>query len=177
MVVTARNPFTAKPAISDNQIFAIGAVCYQWSQLENHIDMWIKAATGSSFDSGKGQRTSFGERVRHLRSVVSTSVSEPWKAQIDRVLGLALDQKGQRDRVVHWQWGVDERERPGVANWVAGKPDVWSVDYGRVIKIAKDSEALTLSLQMIILENGRNDANSMILLSQAWKKICQPVSP
>lgn len=181
MLTTNRKGFTLGMPVSDNELWGIGLVSYQWSRLEHIIGLWTAVSFGGKAPQrSPGQRASFKERAQLLRETVEANAVEPWRARMVALVNQATGMQAERDKIIHWLWSEDDRERVGVADWVGGNPGTWAIDYAKLREIALKIDAISGGFFKLALETGRRPSAEGMLLSVAWQRICgipNPVEP
>lgn len=151
-------------------IWALGLVVFEWTALENELDLWTYIANGSVVPDKDGPRLGFKRRAHLLKEIVRRDVQEPHKSNfvsiIDRVLGV----QAERDKLVHWLWG-DSEGGIGVADWRSHfKTPDWNFDFKRLVAVSQKIDGLRNELIQIALQNGEKDG--VIFQSNAWHRIC-----
>lgn len=176
MITANRSGFRMLPAVSDNEIYAIGLVTLQWGNLEHFMDLLIAAANGGPYSSGKGSRASFVERARFLKSRVQGELADPWKSRLDKIISAALDIKGHRDMIVHGIWGEDQNGNKGVTEAKLIKPAERRMDYGRIRDFALKVDATNTALAAIIMQVGETYKRDPIMFEDAWTLMSKTTS-
>jgi len=127
----------------DNELWAIGAIAVQWSQLETFITAFVRALTDDKaareiFDTTRA----VDQRFNQWQAAVEREILPEHQPKIIALIRRIKDAKFLRDRVMHGTWTGDHVETPdgitnsAVFNWGPRKPYEWDLDFGKLIKLA-----------------------------------------
>jgi hypothetical protein len=170
MQTIIRNEFKIEIPASDEVLWGFGVIVYEWTCLENELDLWVYTANGSEVPNKDGKPVGFKSRVRLLKEIVQAEVLEPHKTEFVSTIDGTLGMQFERDRLVHWLWGDDGHGNMGVTDW-RKKPQMpeWNFDLKKLVGIAKKIDGFRARLMHISLQNGEKDG--LILQSVAWQRI------
>ncbi|SDP92640.1 hypothetical protein SAMN05428967_4490 [Phyllobacterium sp. YR620] len=167
MMLTAnRKGFRMMPAISDNEIFGIGLVSFNWAALENLIE--LLNATATAEQQVNYQRSSFVERVQRLKKEAKAQLNEKWATRLTSALDMVLSVKGHRDQVVHWMWSEDKDGNPGVSNMGSPRFIERRIDYGKLKEIALQIDRSHTRIWDIFYEAGLELNPSFTVIREIW---------
>lgn len=139
-----RKQFKFNMPPSDNELWAVGAIAVQWSQLETFITAFVHALTDKGTDERKvfdGTRA-VDQRLNQWQALVEREILPEYRDRIIALIRRVKDAKFLRDRVMHGTWTGDHVETPdgvtssAVFNWGPRKPFEWDLDFGKLIKLA-----------------------------------------
>jgi hypothetical protein len=128
---------------TDNELWAIGAIAVQWSQLEAFITAFVHALLDDKsareiFDTTRA----VDQRLNQWQAAVEREILPEFQPKILAVIRKVKNAKFLRDRVMHGTWTGDHVEAPedirnsAVFNWGPRKPYQWDLDFGKLIKLA-----------------------------------------
>jgi len=166
----SRKGFRNGISVSDKVIYGIGMVSYQWSCIENFIDIWILNTRGQPAEAILGNQSTFMQRAKLLRDTVHQQATEPWRTRLIRIIDQITGTKGERDRIIHHLWALDG-ERPSVTNIrPSSKEDVWKIDYPKLRAVALKLDAHRHSLIAVQLEACAS-SDGPKTIENAWRHI------
>lgn len=175
MLKPSRKGFRFGIPLGDNIIWAIGMIAYQWSSLENDIDLWIGATGTVSPSRQAGQRASFKERARLLRQLAEERAVEPGRSQLTSIIDRATGMQIERDEVIHRRWGAPSDSQLDDLRLFeqhrARRSDERRIDYQRLRDTALKIDTLRADLAQLIFTYGKRDDAEGFLLSVAWQRI------
>jgi hypothetical protein len=98
---------------TDNELWAIGAIAVQWSQLETIIKAFVHALMDDAdqrkaFDSTRA----VDQRLDQWQATVEREILPEHLPRILALIRKVRDAKFQRDRVMHGTWTGDHVEAP-----------------------------------------------------------------
>lgn len=141
-----RKQFKFQLPPSDNELWAIGAIAVQWSQLEMFITVFVHALTEKDSNERKifDSTRAVDQRINQWQAAVEREIPPQHQTAILTVIRKVKDAKFLRDRVMHGTWTGDHTEAPdglvnsAVFNWALGtrKPFEWNIDFGKLTKVA-----------------------------------------
>lgn len=173
---TERNGFRIQSPLTDEQIWGIGMVTYQWGSLENDFDFWINAIQGQPITRSSGQRASLKERMRVLRVEVDQKAVEPFRTKFLSAIDTAKEIQDERGAIVHQLWVEQPNGKTGVSEWRNKKGKRWTekaIDFQSLKKLILKIDGIRAELLEVFLksclEAGENPSG--MTLSTAWQHI------
>jgi hypothetical protein len=140
-----RKQFKFQMPPTDNELWAIGAVAVQWSQLETFITAFVHALVDSDSDEKKvfDSTRAVDQRINQWQALVEREILSQHQPPILAVIRRIKDAKFLRDRIMHGTWTGNHTEAPegitnsAVFNWgISRKQFEWDLDFGKLMKVA-----------------------------------------
>ena len=141
----ARKKFYFHILPSDRQLWAIGMVVVQWSQLEMLLAVVAYALVAGDPVARKryDETRSFGIRLDLLQGLVNEQVKQPHCDQIIALIVRIRNLQLLRDRVVHGAWTgeavgpLETQTANAVFNFIKPRQSFeWKLDYAGIMKTA-----------------------------------------
>jgi hypothetical protein len=181
VLTTNRAGFKIGVLPSDNILWAIGMIAYQWSALENDLDVWLGVAGITPPSRAAGQRASFKERARLFRQTVEERAAEPARSQLLAIIDRTTGMQAERDKIIHRNWGAPDGERLNdIRNFQFGGKkgiDDWRITYAKLREIALKIDELRADLYQLVFRYGKRADAEGFLQSNAWRRICGEPEP
>lgn len=107
-------PDNLKIIVPDAYLIAIGKVCVQWGQLETIMALTLRKLTGIPDDDPRSlvmvTHLAWPLRMEILEALVRLlETDHPHLARFDEIKPLLKKAQGGRNRIMHAQWGPDEK--------------------------------------------------------------------
>jgi hypothetical protein len=141
-----RKQFKFQMPPTDNELWAIGAIAVQWSQLEIFITTFVHALTEKDSDERKIFDTTraVDQRLNQWQALVEREILPEYQPRLLALIKRVKDAKFLRDRVMHGIWTGSPTDAPegfassSVFNWatVPRKSFEWNLDFGKLMKVA-----------------------------------------
>lgn len=187
----SRSKFRFQIAPSDRQLWAIGLVVVQWSQVE----MFMTVVAHGLTEDDPAARAEYNDtpnmKIRHrlLRALTEAKVMEPWRAELLRLVDRIGQTQQERDRIVHGNWEAQGGSLPHdpVANkvfsWQKPRPAFdWKLTYQTIIEVARKIDAISADLfEFMLRAHGgptvEASGEKHFLSSDALKRISRKPGP
>ncbi len=176
----SRKKFRAQVVPTDPELWAIGMIIVQWSNVEMLSEAFISGLT----DEGSQERKEFqatwsaSVKLEQLNSLAKKRLLEPWRTEIVGLLADIRSMKDVRDRIVHGSWGgptgdvrfptsATAEEKTHLFSW--SKPNPFfsqRLNFGKLMEIAYKIEAIQLRIHDFMFNN-IDRASGLITLSGA----------
>ncbi len=180
----SRKKFRYQVAPSDRQLWAIGMVVVQWSNLETLLSLTVQplcandTAVALEFSSTRA----FKLRMDLFETLVERKIRDPERTDLLSIILAVKNLQQQRDRIVHGNWGseegapIDNPSATGAFKWaVPSKPFEWKLDFGRIVKVARDIDEVHARLFSFLVQAAGNPPQ--FLVSDALKRISKTPNP
>ena len=165
---TARKKFRFQIAPSDRQLWAIGMVAVQWSQLEMWMTVFVNGLTEDDLPARDQftQTIAFKTRHRQFRALVEGKTLEPYRTSLLAIIDRIAETQQMRDRIIHGTWGSGEAapnnplesSATHVFSWQQKPraPFEWKLTYGQIVETAlRIDEIVSAMFEFLLNTAGR----------------------
>lgn len=164
---------------SDNELWAIGVVAVQWSQVETFMVGFVHAMVPETSPDRKSfdETYSFETRCEQWKNLIRDRIKEPSATQLSEVVRRVRNAQQMRDRIMHASWSGkltkdnEDLSSKGVLNWSKPRsPFDWDIDFGKLMHVINTILVDLLSVTGWAQLSAARPAQA-VLLSDALRQI------